>query len=112
MFTFPEEKRTKLEPIVEKGKFVGYNEVSKAYKIYIPSLRKVVASSDVRFEERAFRRSHGLDVEDREQGPPKVEITLATTAVGGQCSDDDEGSSCNRLLPLLLGRGVNGFFRP
>jgi hypothetical protein len=37
---------------------VGYLEVSKAYRIYIPSLRRVVVSKDVRFEEdRAFQRS-------------------------------------------------------
>ena len=33
----PSEKRTKLEPTAEKGIFVGYNETSKAYRIYIPS---------------------------------------------------------------------------
>jgi hypothetical protein len=31
----PKEKRTKLEPSRKKGTFVGYNENSKAYKIYI-----------------------------------------------------------------------------
>jgi hypothetical protein len=36
----PSEKRTKLEPTTEKGIFVGYNETSKAYHIYILSLRK------------------------------------------------------------------------
>jgi hypothetical protein len=28
-------KRTKLEPSRRKGLFVGYNETSKAYKVYI-----------------------------------------------------------------------------
>ena len=32
----PKEKRTKLEPTVEKGIFVGYSETSKAFRIYIP----------------------------------------------------------------------------
>ena len=31
----PFEKRTKLEPIAEKGIFVGYSETSKAFQIYI-----------------------------------------------------------------------------
>jgi len=35
----PSKKRTKLEPIVEKGIFVGYDEVLKAYRIYIPTQR-------------------------------------------------------------------------
>ena len=33
----PSEKRTKLDPTVEKGIFVGYNETSKAFRIYVPS---------------------------------------------------------------------------
>ena len=31
----PMEKRTKLEPLGEKGIFVGYSENSKAYRIFI-----------------------------------------------------------------------------
>ena len=47
----PLEKRTKLEPISKKDIFVGYNKTSKAYRIYIPSLRKIVVRRDVKFEE-------------------------------------------------------------
>lgn len=43
------EKRTKLDPTAEKGIFVGYSETSKAYRIYISSLRSVVVRRDVRF---------------------------------------------------------------
>jgi hypothetical protein len=32
----PKEKRTKLEPSGKKGTFLGYNETSKAYQIYVP----------------------------------------------------------------------------
>ena len=32
----PKEKRTKLDPSRKKGIFVGYCEVSKAFRIYIP----------------------------------------------------------------------------
>ena len=38
----PSEKRTKLEPTAEKDIFVGYNETSKAFQIYIPAQRKIV----------------------------------------------------------------------
>ena len=31
------EKRTKLEPLGEKGIMVGYNEDLKAYKVFMPS---------------------------------------------------------------------------
>jgi transposase InsO family protein len=37
----PKEKRTKLDPSGRKGTFVGYNESSKAYRIYIPSQRQI-----------------------------------------------------------------------
>jgi hypothetical protein len=46
----PEEKRTKLEPSSLKGILVGYSESSKAYKIYVPSQRKIVVSRDVKVD--------------------------------------------------------------
>jgi hypothetical protein len=56
----PFEKRTKLEPMAERGIFVGYSDTSKAFHIYLPSLRKTVLRRDVRFEEDgAFRNSRG-----------------------------------------------------
>ena len=54
----PSEKRTKLESTTEKGIFVGYDETSKAFCIYLPTHRRVVVRRAVRFEEeRAFRKS-------------------------------------------------------
>lgn len=79
----PKDKRETLEPTTEKGIFVGYSETSKAYRINIPSLRKVVARRHVRLEEeRAFRRSHGSDAEVREHEALKIEVTHALVAVG------------------------------
>ena len=46
----PSEKRTKLEPTAERGIFVGYDETSKAFHIYLPAPRKVVVSQEVIFE--------------------------------------------------------------
>jgi hypothetical protein len=55
----PTEKRTKLDPTTENGILVGYNETSKAYRMYIPSTRKTVERRDVKFEEeRDFRKSY------------------------------------------------------
>lgn len=76
----PSEKRTKLEPTAEKGIFVGYNETLKAYRIYIPSQRKIVVRRDVRFEEeRAFRKS--LDLRDRDSQVPRVEQDAVQGAI-------------------------------
>jgi hypothetical protein len=48
--------------MAERGIFVGYSETSKAFCIYLPSLRKIVLRRDVRFEEdRAFRKSRGTE---------------------------------------------------
>jgi hypothetical protein len=55
---------------------VGYSEISKAYRIYIPEKRKIVVSKDVKFEEDfASRKSHEpiLVTKDEEQEALKVE---------------------------------------
>jgi hypothetical protein len=49
----PKEKRNKLEPSGKKGIFVGYCEVSKAFRIYIPCHRHIEISIDVTFYEDA-----------------------------------------------------------
>ena len=49
----PKEKRTKLDPSRKKGIFVGYYEVSKAFKIYIPGYRHMEINRDVIFTENA-----------------------------------------------------------
>jgi hypothetical protein len=52
------EKRNKLEPSGKKGIFVGYCEVSKAFKIYIPGHHHIDLSRDVTFDEDvAFKKS-------------------------------------------------------
>jgi hypothetical protein len=57
----PKEKRTKMEPSGKKGVFVGYNENSKAYRIYVPGQRKIEVSKDVTFHEEAtFKKSREL----------------------------------------------------
>jgi hypothetical protein len=45
----PSEKRTKMEPMTERGMFFGYNNTSKDFRVYLPSLRKIVLRRDVRF---------------------------------------------------------------
>jgi hypothetical protein len=85
-----EETRTKLEPTTEKGILVGYNKTSKAYKIYIPALRRTMVRRDVIFEEgKAFRKSCGkMPVDEQfyehiqEQSDPKEEARKPLQTTG------------------------------
>ena len=54
----PKEKRNKLEPSRKKGIFVGYCEVSKAFRIYILGHRHIKINRDVTIdEEEALKKS-------------------------------------------------------
>jgi hypothetical protein len=52
----PKEKRNKLDPSGKKGIFVGYSEVSKAFRIYIPGHNHIEINRDVTFDEDAVDR--------------------------------------------------------
>ena len=45
------EKRTKLDPSRKKGIFVGYYEVSKAFRIYISGFHHIEINRDVTLDE-------------------------------------------------------------
>ena len=47
----PKEKRKKFDPFRRKGIFVGYNDTSKAYRIYFPRFNKIDISRDVTIDE-------------------------------------------------------------
>jgi hypothetical protein len=72
----PKEKRNKLEPSGKKGIFVGYCEVSKAFRIYIPGHHHIKISRDVSFDEDAAlkksRRCHLQEVYEEEPVIPKT----------------------------------------
>ena len=66
----PKEKRTKMEPSSKKGVFVGYNENSKAYMIYVLGQREIEVRRYVTFhEETAFKKSRELQHESEEVHP-------------------------------------------
>jgi hypothetical protein len=67
----PKEKRNKLEPSRKKGTFVGYNETSKSYRIYVPGEKYVEVCRDVTFHEEAtFCRSRELPCDRKEHEAP------------------------------------------
>jgi hypothetical protein len=70
------EKRNKLEPSRKKGIFVGYCEVSKAFKIYIPSHRYIEIRRDMTFDEEATleksRRCQLEEVYEEELVIPRI----------------------------------------
>jgi hypothetical protein len=72
----PKERRTKLDPSGKKGLFVGYCEVSKAFRIYIPGYHHIEISRDVTFDEGATlkksRRCHLEEVYEEEHVAPRV----------------------------------------
>jgi hypothetical protein len=72
----PKEKRNKLDPSGKKAIFVGYCEVSKAFRIYIPGFHHIEISRDVTFDEDAAlkksRRCHLEEVNEEEHVAPRV----------------------------------------
>jgi hypothetical protein len=56
----PKEKRNKMDPSGNKGKLVGYYEVSKAFRIYIPCHYHIEISRDVTFDEDAVLKKYKL----------------------------------------------------
>jgi hypothetical protein len=72
----PEEKRNKLEPSGKKGIFVGYCEVSKAFRTYILGHRHIEINRDVTFDEEATlkksRRCQLEEVSEEEPVNPRI----------------------------------------
>jgi hypothetical protein len=72
----PKEKRTKLEPSGKKGICVGYCEVSKAFRIYIPGYHHIEINRDVTFDEvvalKRSRKCHVEEVYEEEPVAPRV----------------------------------------
>jgi len=72
----PKEKRNKLEPSGKRGIFVGYCEVSKVFKIYIPGHRHIEINKDVTFDEdvvlKKLRRCQLEEVYEEEPVIPRI----------------------------------------
>uniref|UniRef100_A0AAV1TDZ7 Retroviral polymerase SH3-like domain-containing protein n=1 Tax=Peronospora matthiolae TaxID=2874970 RepID=A0AAV1TDZ7_9STRA len=59
----PKEKRLKWDPKARTGIFLGYEEASKAYRVYDIEAGQVVISRDVNFDESAFGLSPPITAE-------------------------------------------------
>ena len=63
MFTYQKKILTKMDLSRNKGIFVGYCEVSKAFRIYITRLHHMEISRDVTFDEEvAVKRSESASM--------------------------------------------------
>ena len=67
----------KLDPLGNKGIFVGYSESSKAYRIYFPGFKKIDISRDVTFNGDSaynkFRKRPAKETEETKA--PKIRNT-------------------------------------
>jgi hypothetical protein len=93
----PKEKRNKLEPSGKKGIFVGYCEVSKAFRIYIPGHHHIEISRDVTFDEDAvLKKSRRCQLEEVYEEEPVIprttvrEVPRATEPVREVVTSPDE----------------------
>jgi hypothetical protein len=72
----PKEKRTKLDPSRKKGIFLGYCEVSKAFRVYITGYHHIEINRDVTFDEDATLKKSGRcqleEVYEEEPVVPRV----------------------------------------
>ena len=83
IFSFPifihvtKEKISKLDPLVNKGIFVGYSDQSKAYGVYIPGYRHININRDAIFyEDTNFsksRKNHADEDHEEEHEATRVE---------------------------------------
>jgi hypothetical protein len=65
-----------LEPLGKKGIFVGYCEVSKAFRIYIPGHRHIEISRDVTFDEDAtLKKSRRCQLKEVHEEEPVIPRT-------------------------------------
>ena len=87
----PKEKRTKLDPSRKKGIFVGYCEVSKAFRIYILGFHHMEISRDVTFDEEAtLKRSRKCQHEEvYEEDVPPINVEAAPSPEDETPEDDD-----------------------
>ncbi len=76
----PEDKRAKLDAARKHGLLVGYYEVCKAFRIYIPGFHHIEIKRDVSFdEETTFKRSMECRYKEAyEEEAPKASVPMTS----------------------------------
>ena len=81
-----------MEATGERGIFVGYDETSKAFRIYLPAQRKVVVRREVKFEEeKSFKWSLDSEMEDQ-HGTTQLTAQSSASQSSGSSVLDVTGS--------------------
>jgi hypothetical protein len=89
----PKELRRKLDDRSEKCIFLGYNDQSKAYKLYNPVTKKVIISRDVEFkEDEAWDGSIDKTISVGETIPQAEDEAEEYIAQGGQQGSQTQSS--------------------
>jgi hypothetical protein len=86
------EKRTRPDPSENKRIFVGYCEVSKAFRIYIPGYHHIEINRDVTFDEDATLNKSGIcqleEVYEEEPIAPRVAEPVKEVTVSSEEDHD------------------------
>lgn len=107
----PDQKRTKLEDKGEKCIFIGYDNRTKAYKLYNPESHKVIISRDVEFDEedywkwsdeeksikgRFFEDENSEEQDKETQTPPLSPVPSPPSSPSSASSSDNSPDSDSR----------------
>lgn len=77
----PKEKRTKLDPKLQKCIFIGYGEEQFGFRLWDPVHRKIVCSRDVIFHETSFLALQCSNKPDKEYIPLSLFQDYSTGAL-------------------------------
>ena len=90
----PNKDKNKLQPKSTKCIFLGYSDDKKAYKLYEPTTKKIVASHDVGFKEQPHvveneKKSSTLSLSDEVAYYEPSPSIIASLMEEEASSDDD-----------------------
>ena len=100
LYVNPRRKRKKLDSRSTKGILVEYNENAgrKTYRIYNPTLNRVISSRDVIIDETATQR----ELENGREGRGEIQLSLPVMGEP-EAQDEDSGRLLEPITPPLSG---------